>query len=93
MKFEIDSVQACNNSWHTEDIFEEILTLYPYLKDKVTKFTNINNITRLAIEINTLKELTDLVEGCKCHIVYDACNKADDSGLNGKITIYDDYME
>lgn len=93
MKFEIDSVQACNNAWKVEDRFDETIKLYPYLKDKVTKFTDINNTTRLAIEIDSLKELTDLVEGCKCHVVYDATNEVDDDGVNGIIIIYDDYME
>lgn len=94
MKFEIDSVQACDNAWCVEDRFDEIIKLYPYLKDKITKISdNDNKSTIIIIEINSLKELTDLVEGCKCHIVYDATNEVGDDGLNGVITIYDDYME
>ena len=89
MKFQIESVQACNHVWRVEDRFEEMLKLYPYLEDKITKFSNSVN----TIEINTLEELNDLVDGCKCHIVYDATNDVDDDGLNGVITIYDDYME
>ena len=89
MKFEIDSVQACNNAWKVEDRFDETIKLYPYLKDKVTKSSD----DKIVIEINTLEELNDLVEGCKCHVVYDATNEVDDDGVNGIITIYDDYME
>lgn len=88
MKFQIDSVKACNNAWNRGGRFEEMLTLYPYLKDKVTKSSD--DIT--TIEINTLEELNDLIEGCKCHIVYDATNEVDDD-VNGSITIYDDYLE
>ena len=91
MKFQIESVQACNHAWNREDRFEEMLTLYPYLKDKITKIPDDINV--IVIEINTLEELNDLVEGCKCHIVYDATNDLDDDGVNGSITIYDDYME
>lgn len=58
-------------------------------KDKITKSSDDN----IVIEINTLEELNDLVEGCKCHVVYDATNDLDDDGVNGNITIYDDYME
>ena len=92
MKFQIDSVQACNHAWKMEDRFEEMLKLYPYLKGKITKLPD-DNINIITIEINSLEELNDLVEGCKCHIVYDATNDVDDDGLNGVITIYDDYME
>lgn len=93
MKFEIDSIQACNNAWNIEDRFEEILKLYPYLKGKVNKFIDSDNNTKLVIEINTLEELTNLVDGCRYSIVYDASNEVDDKGFNGNITIYDDYME
>lgn len=93
MKFQIESVIACNHAWKVGDRFEEMLKLYPYLKDKITKLPD-DNRNIIIIEINTLKELTDLVEGCKCHVVYDATNEVvDDDGLNGIITIYDDYME
>lgn len=92
MKFQIESVQACNHAWRVEDRFEEILKLYPYLKDKITELPD-DNKNIITIEINTLEELNDLVEGCKCHIVYDATNEVDDDGVNGIITIYDDYME
>ena len=92
MKFQIDSVQACNHAWRVEDRFEEMLKLYPYLKDKIIKLPD-DNRNIITIEINSLEELNDLVEGCKCHIVYDATNDVDDDGLNGVITIYDDYME
>lgn len=89
MKFQIESVQACNHAWNIEDRFDEIIKLYPYLEDKVTKSSD----DKIVIEINTLEELNDLVEGCKCHVVYDATNEVDDDGVNGIITIYDDYME
>lgn len=89
MKFQIESVQACNHAWNIEDRFDEIIKLYPYLEDKVTKSSD----DKIVIEINTLEELNDLVEGCKCHVVYDATNGVDDDGVNGIITIYDDYME
>jgi hypothetical protein len=92
MKFQIDSVQACNHAWRVEDRFEEMLKLYPYLKDKITELPD-DNKNIITIEINSLEELNDLVEGCKCYIVYDATNDVDDDGLNGVITIYDDYME
>lgn len=88
MKFQIESVKACIQTWN-KDRYDEIIKLYPYLKDKITKFSNSVN----TIEINTLEELNDLVDGCKCHIVYDATNEVDDDGVNGSITIYDDYME
>lgn len=100
MKFQIESVQACGNAWRAEDRFEEMLKLYPYLKDKITKLPNndrniitINDRNIITIEINTLKELNDLVNGCRCRIVYDATNDVDSNGVNGIITIYDDYME
>ena len=89
MKFQIESVQACNRAWNIEDRFDETIKLYPYLENKVTKFSD----DTIVIEINTLEELNDLVNGCKCHVVYDATNEVDDNGLNGIITIYDDYME
>lgn len=92
MKFQIESVQACSHAWNREDRFEEILKLYPYLKDKITELPD-DNRNIITIEINTLEELTDLVNGCRCHVVYDATNDVDDDGLNGSITIYDDYME
>ena len=92
MKFQIYSVQACNHAWNAEDRFEEMLKLYPYLKDKITELPD-DNRNIITIEINSLEELNDLVEGCKCHVVYDATNDVDDDGLNGVITIYDDYME
>lgn len=92
MKFQIDSVQACNHAWKMEDRFEETLKLYPYLKDKITELPD-DNRNIITIEINTLEELNDLVEGCKCHVVYDATNDVDGDGLNGIITIYDDYIE
>lgn len=92
MKFQIESVQACGNAWREEDRFEEMLKLYPYLKDKITKLP-INDRNIITIEINTLEELNDLVNGCRCHIVYDATNDVDSDGVNGVITIYDDYME
>ena len=88
MKFQIESVKACIQAWN-KDRYDEIIKLYPYLKDKITKFSNSVN----TIEINTLEELNDLVDGCKCHVVYDATNEVDDDGVNGSITIYDDYME
>lgn len=93
MKFEIDSVQACNNAWNVEDRFDEIIKLYPYLKNKITKISDIANKSIIIIEINSLKELNELVEGCKCHIVYDAISGVDENGLSGIITVYDDYME
>lgn len=89
MKFDISSVKACNHAWNMEDRFDEIISLYPYLKDKVIKSSN--NIT--TIEINTLEELNNLIEGCKCHIVYDVTNDLDDNGVGGSITLYDDYLE
>ena len=93
MKFQIESVQASNHVWRVEDRFEEMLKLYPYLKGKITELPD-GNRNIITIEINSLEELNDLVEGCKCHIVYDATNDVDDDdGLNGVITIYDDYME
>lgn len=92
MKFQIESVQACGNAWRVEDRFEETLKLYPYLKDKITKLPD-NDRNIITIEINTLKELNDLVNGCRCRIVYDATNDVDSNGVNGIITIYDDYME
>ena len=92
MKFQIGSVLACNNAWRVEDRFEEMLKLYPYLKDKITELSD-DNRNIITIEINTLEELNDLVEGCKCNVVYDATNDVDDNGLNGVIVIYDDYME
>lgn len=92
MKFQIGSVLACNNAWRVEDRFEEMLKLYPYLKDKITELSD-DNRNIITIEINTLEELNDLVEGCKCNVVYDATNDVDDNGLNGGIVIYDDYME
>ena len=92
MKFQIESVQACNHAWKVEDRFEEMLKLYPYLKDKITKLPDDNRNT-ITIEINSLEELTDLVNGCRCHVVYDATNDVDSDGVNGVITIYDDYME
>lgn len=92
MKFQIESVQACNHAWRVEDRFEEMLKLYPYLKDKITELSD-DNRNIITIEINSLKELNDLVNGCRCHVVYDATNDVDDDGLNGVITIYDDYME
>lgn len=91
MKFQIESVQACNHAWNMEDRFEEMLTLYPYLKDKIAKLPDDRNV--IVIEINTLEELNNLVDGCKCHVVYDATNDLDDDGVSGSITIYDDYME
>ena len=92
MKFQIESVQACNHAWKVEDKFEEMLKLYPYLKDKITKLLDDNRHI-ITIEINSLEELNDLVNGCMCQVVYDATNYVDDDGLNGVITIYDDYME
>lgn len=92
MKFQIDSVQACNHAWRVEDRFEEMLKLYPYLKDKITELPD-DNKNIITTEINSLEELNDLVNGCRCHVVYDATNDVDDDGLNGVITIYDDYME
>ena len=92
MKFQIESVQACNHAWRVEDRFEEILKLYPYLKDKITELPD-DNRNIITIEINSLEELNALVNGCRCHVVYDATNDVDDNGLNGVITIYDDYME
>lgn len=92
MKFQIESVQACNHAWKVEDKFEEMLKLYPYLKDKITKLLDDNRHI-VTIEINSLEELNDLVNGCMCQVVYDATNYVDDDGLNGVITIYDDYME
>lgn len=92
MKFQIDSVQTYNYAWKVGDKFEEMLKLYPYLKDKIAKLPD-DNRNIITIEINTLEELNDLVNGCECHVVYDATNDVDDDGLNGVITIYDDYME
>lgn len=92
MKFQIGSVLAFNHAWRVEDRFEEMLKLYPYLKDKITELSD-DNRNIITIEINTLEELNDLVEGCKCNVVYDATNDVDDDGLNGVIVIYDDYME
>ena len=92
MKFQIESVKACNQAWNIEDKFAKIIKLYPYLKDKITELPD-DNRNIITIEINSLEELNNLVEGCKCHIVYDATNDVDDDGLNGVITIYDDYME
>ena len=92
MKFQIESVQACNHAWRVEDRFEEMLKLYPYLKDKITELPD-DNRNIITIEINSLEELNDLVNGCGCHVVYDATNDVDDDGFNGVITIYDDYME
>lgn len=93
MKFQIESVQACNHAWKVKDRFEEMLKLYPYLKDKITELPD-DNKNIITIEINSLEELNDLVNGCRCHVVYDATNDVDDDdGLNGVITIYDDYME
>lgn len=92
MKFQIKSVQACNYTLDVESRFAEIIKLYPYLKDKITKPSD-NDGNIITIEINTLEELNDLVNGCRCHIVYDATNDVDSDGVNGVITIYDDYME
>lgn len=92
MKFQIDSVQTYNNAWNVGDRFKEILKLYPYLKGKITKLPD-DNRNIITIEINSLEELNDLVNGCMCQVVYDATNYVDEDGLNGKITIYDDYME
>lgn len=92
MKFQIESVQACNHAWDVDVKFSEIIKLYPYLKDKVTKLPD-NDRNIITIEINTLEELNDLVNGCRCHVVYDATNDVDSDGVNGIITIYDDYME
>ena len=61
------------------------------LEDKVTKLPGDRNA--IVIEINTLEELNDLVNGCRCHVVYDATNEIDDDGVNGVITIYDNYIE
>lgn len=91
MKFQIESVKACNQAWNREDRFEEMLILYTYLKDKITKLPDARNV--IVIEINTLEALNDLVKGCKCHIVYDVTNDLDDNGVNGSITLYDDYLE
>lgn len=92
MKFQIESVQACNHAWDVDVRFSEIIKLYPYLKDKITKLPD-NDRNIITIEINTLEELNDLVNGCRCHVVYDATNDVDSDGVNGIITIYDDYME
>ena len=92
MKFQIESVQACNHAWDVDVRFSEIIKLYPYLKDKITKLPD-NDRNIITIEINTLEELNDLVNGCRCHVVYDATNDVDSNGVNGIITIYDDYME
>ena len=92
MKFQIESVQACNHAWKVKDRFEEMLKLYPYLKDKIIKLPD-DNRNIITIGINTLEELNNLVNGCRCHVVYDATNDVDDDGFNGVITIYDDYME
>lgn len=92
MKFQIDSVQTYNYAWKVGDRFKEILKLYPYLKGKIAKLPN-DNRNIITIEINSLEELNDLVNGCMCQVVYDATNYVDEDGLNGKITIYDDYME
>lgn len=90
MKFQIKSVQAC--CWDVDSEFSNTIELYPYLKDKITKLPD-NDGNIITIEINTLKELNDLVNGCRCHVVYDATNDVDSNGVNGVITIYDDYIE
>lgn len=92
MKFQIESVQAINHAWDVDVRFSEIIKLYPYLKYKITKLPD-NDRNIITIEINTLEELNDLVKGCRCHVVYDATNDVDSDGVNGIITIYDDYME
>lgn len=92
MKFQIESVQACCKAWDVDGEFSNTIELYPYLKDKITKLPD-NDGNIITIEINTLEELNDLVNGCRCHIVYDATNDVDSDGVNGVITIYDDYME
>ena len=92
MKFQIDSVLACNHACDVGDRFKETLKLYPYLKGKIAKLPN-DNRNIITIEINSLEELNDLVNGCMCQVVYDATNYVDEDGLNGNITIYDDYME
>lgn len=92
MKFQIKSVQACNYTLDVESRFAEIIKLYPYLKDKITELPD-DNRNIITIEINTLEELNDLVNGCWCHIVYDVNNDVDSDGVNGVITIYDDYIE
>ena len=92
MKFQIESVQASNHAWDVDVRFSEIIKLYPYLKDKITKLPD-NDRNIITIEINTLEELNDLVNGCRCHVVYDATNDVDSDGVNGIITIYDDYIE
>lgn len=92
MKFQIKSVQACCLAWDVDGEFSNTIKLYPYLKDKITKLPD-NDGNIITIEINTLEELNDLVNGCRCHIVYDATNDVDSDGLNGVITIYDYYME
>lgn len=92
MKFQIQSQKLIGDHWAQSHPFQEIIKMYPYLKSKIAKLPD-DNRNIITIEINSLEELNDLVNGCMCCVVYDATNDVDDDGLNGNIIIYDDYME
>ena len=94
MKFQIDSVQACNHAWRVEDRFEEMLKLYPYLKDKITELPD-DNRNIITIEINSLEELMQLIDKFNCDVIVgkSVVEEYAQYNITGKIIIYDDYIE
>lgn len=93
MKFEIQSQKVNNDYWVRSFPFQEVIDLYPFLKDKTTTIYIDEEETIGVIEINTLEELNDLVNSVEGNIVYQLYNKLDKHGLNGIITIYDSYID
>lgn len=92
MKFQIKSQKLINDYWFKSPPFQEVIDLYPFLKDKTT-LMHIDEETIGVIEINSFEELNELVKNVEGEIVYQLYNESNKHGLNGIITIYDSYIE
>lgn len=93
MKFQIKSQKLINDYWFKSPPFQEVIDLYPFLKDKTTLMHIDEEETIGVIEINSFEELNELVKNVEGEIVYQLYTESDKYGLNGVITIYDSYIE
>lgn len=93
MKFQIQSQKLINDYWFQSPPFQEVIEMYPFLKNKTTLMCIDEKETIGVIEINSFEELNDLVKSVEGEIVYQLYNEPNKYGLNGIITIYDSYIE
>lgn len=93
MKFQIRSQKLINDYWFKSPSFQELIEMYPFLKDKTTSMYNEEEDTIAIIEINSFEELNELVKNVEGEIVYQLYTESNKYGINGIITIYDSYIE